>query len=37
MGGGGGGAGMPPLVMRSVWGSALKFFFGRFFLFLAVL
>jgi hypothetical protein len=27
---GGGGAGMPPLVTRSVRGSALKFFFGDF-------
>jgi hypothetical protein len=31
----GGGAGMPPLVTRSVRGNAPNFFFGRFLLFLA--
>jgi hypothetical protein len=36
LGGSQGGAGMPPLVTRSVRGSAPKFFFGRFLLFLAV-
>jgi hypothetical protein len=32
----GGGVGMPPLVTRNVRGSAPKFVFGQFFLFLAV-